>query len=293
MINIVFYNHYHNGDLFYTKPFIKDIIDQLGDKYNYGYAHFNGEWVLRDLQIPQGAFQHDTISDQATCFMTPTGTFLVNTWIGTYFKIIPNGVCSWIYYHKIFTEIIKNLNNALKTDILIKPLTEYYPYIDYSFYECSNVDDFVKTEKRKKILFSNGPGHSNQLNAYNGNMSDIILPLAKNNPDKMFIITYPFDHDQPNVISTGQINRLNRKDLNEIGYLSRFCDAVIGRDSGPFCFTHTKENMMNPNKKFISFGGDPKITCFFDEAYHHLKCNFSPVKFTTADDLKSRIEAII
>ena len=42
-------------------------------------------------------------------------------------------------------------------------------------------------------------------------------------------------------------------DLNEISYLSNYCDLIVGKNSGPFVYTLTKENFKNSNITFISF----------------------------------------
>jgi len=48
----------------------------------------------------------------------------------------------------------------------------------------------------------------------------------------------------------------NNFDLNEISYLSTFCDVIIGRGSGPYCFSHVKKNIFNENKTYISVCSD-------------------------------------
>ena len=49
-------------------------------------------------------------------------------------------------------------------------------------------------------------------------------------------------------------------DLNEISYLSLFCDTIIGRASGPYVFTQVKENLYNPNKTFLAFTRFKNVT---------------------------------
>ena len=46
---------------------------------------------------------------------------------------------------------------------------------------------------------------------------------------------------------------MDNNDLNEISYLSTFCDVIIGKESGPFAFCTIKDNLMNENKTFINF----------------------------------------
>ncbi len=39
--------------------------------------------------------------------------------------------------------------------------------------------------------------------------------------------------------------------LNEISYLSKFCNIIIGKCSGPYTYSQTKDTLNNPQKKFI------------------------------------------
>ena len=52
----------------------------------------------------------------------------------------------------------------------------------------------------------------------------------------------------------------------EISYISTFCDVIIGRASGPHCFTHTKENLLNTKKTFISICNNKNEGIWFDES---------------------------
>jgi hypothetical protein len=83
-------------------------------------------------------------------------------------------------------------------------------------------------------------------------MTNTILNLAKNNIDCTFVITHHFDNDCNNIIDVNQITKI-KPDLLQIGLVSTFCDIIVGRASGPHCFTHIKENLLDKQKTFISF----------------------------------------
>jgi hypothetical protein len=64
-------------------------------------------------------------------------------------------------------------------------------------------------------------------------------------------------------------------DINEIAYLSTHAEVIVGKNSGPFMFTHVWDNIMNPNKAFVSLSHRPSdsypynvigIACRY---YHH------------------------
>jgi len=49
--NIYFYNNYHNGDVFYSKEFVRDIKSKIGKEHYY--IHNNNPAILKDFDIKQ------------------------------------------------------------------------------------------------------------------------------------------------------------------------------------------------------------------------------------------------
>jgi hypothetical protein len=123
-----------------------------------------------------------------------------------------------------------------------------------NYYKTINkgVDDFVSKNQNKKILFCNGPCLSGQCE-YIGDMKSIIVDLSQEYPNKIFIATHKFECSIDNIKFTDDIIQSNTTDLNEIAYLSSFCDIIIGRSSGPLCFCCNKENINDPSKTFYVF----------------------------------------
>jgi hypothetical protein len=85
-----------------------------------------------------------------------------------------------------------------------------------------------------------------------------------------------------NVVFTNDIIKSNECDLNEISYLSTFCDIIVGRNSGPFCFASTKNNLKDPNKTFYAFG-NKETDCFVYEV--DVECKFIFEYFNTLEDI--------
>jgi hypothetical protein len=56
-----------------------------------------------------------------------------------------------------------------------------------------------------------------------------------------------------NLYFTSDIINATNGDLNENSFVSTFCNLIIGRSSGPYCFTQTSENYSDPNKTFLCF----------------------------------------
>lgn len=258
MKQICFFNFHHNGDIFNNKGFVQEIMKSIPTEYVY--SHPRGEQILKDLDLVynpnifniNGLDDYQMVMDYDNCVY-------VNTWIGSSFSAIPEceGNCSLFSIHKMFSKIYDRLNNIFDANLKISDPQNYWPEIDYKKFYIKNIDDFVLNNKSQKILFCNGPALSGQCHDYNGDMKDIIENLADKYEDKTFIATQKFDSKKINIKFTEDIIRSDASDLNEIAYLSTFCDVIIGRSSGPFCFCCNKDNMNDENKVFYCFGDRP------------------------------------
>lgn len=257
MKSICFFNHYHNGDLFNSKSFIKEIISNIDVKYYY--AHSNQSVVLSDLGVEHIQIPNLSHADK---FVEHDDVLYVNTWIGSYFNGDNPyiGECTLRFSYSMFEKIYQQLNVYFSSDLKLDPIENYFSFVDYSKFNLSKVTDFVLQYQQPKILFSNGPCLSGQCDYY-GDMKSIIETCAKRNPNKLFIATHKFSTQLENIKFTGDILNLNTCDLNEISYISTFCDIIVGRNSGPFCFSMTKENISNPEKTFYAFGSK-ETDCF-------------------------------
>ncbi len=274
MKSICFFSHFHNGDIFHIKSFLREITSQIDSKYYI--AHPNSAILTADLDleyinIPMSWAKPQDVSEETrklhqhhvnllvgkehTKFFETEECFYVNTWIGGYFSPDNeyNGECSLRGFHRMFNFIYDEINKQFGTNLEIKSLDNYHPFVDYSKFNLENIDEFLKNDKNKKILICNGPSLSGQT-TYNSDMSEILGPLARNNPDKTFIPTRKFDTEVQNIVFSDDIIKSNGCDLNEISYISKFCYLIIGRNSGPFCFTLTEENINDESKTFLAYG---------------------------------------
>ena len=275
MTKICFFNFYHNGDLFHSKPFVREVIKHLG-KEKVMYAHFKDNRAIEDLGVPQVRLEG---MDHKTKVFRPKDPdiLFLNTWIGSYFDKY-TGECTLNFNMKMWADIYEDINTAFNKKLKLGPVENYLPYVDYSKYDLTNVKAWLDGESRRKILFCNGPALSGQCE-YNGDMREFIGPLAAANEDKVFITTHKLDNMWPNVVYTGDIIKSDRCDLNEISYLSKYCDTLIGRNSGPFCYVSTGENLNDPSKTFYAFGhqesdcfsmGIPKKSNYIFEKYQEI-----------------------
>ena len=200
--------------------------------------------------------------DHSNKFVQDGDILYVNTWIGCYFDSNKsfNGECSLRFSYSMFKEIYEYINSVFSSNLKLGPIENYFSFVDYSKFDISNADKFLIEFPQTKILFSNGSCLSGQCDYY-GDMSFIIDECAKRNENKIFIATHKFNTKLDNIKFTEDILQLDRCDLNEISYISTFCDIIIGRNSGPFCFSMTKQNILDSNKTFYAFGSR-ETDCF-------------------------------
>jgi len=286
--NILFYNLWHNGDVFSGRGYIKHIINSLPN-VRFGYYHINNPKIVSDLVRTQ--FKPDLKKwqvEQMThhkIFETEE-TIYINTWVGAYFyqnqsravdhvDFIANlegeGHANYLSLHKMWKFIIDYLNEKHSAGIQLtdNPL-DYVPEIDWMKYETDSANDFIKaTWGGKRHLICNGVVRSMQSNL--GNLSFPIESVAKLFPKDHFVCTEKFDTNLTNINFTQDIFNLPN-DLNEISYLSTRCDTIIGKNSGPFMFTHVKDNINNLDKIFLAMSHNPS-DCY---TYHmkNLPCKY-------------------
>lgn len=244
-INTIYYfNLFGNGDLHYSREFVKDFISKIPIKSFY--THKKCPHILRDVLV-----EYSSNMPSAQSHPNEAGFFIENdilfcgTWIGQHHYKWCNstGCCNIKNNHNMYSSFANILNINLKDEI------EYIPTIDYSKYDTDN----IKIKLDKNILISNGMCMSGQ--AINFDMNPIITNLALKYPSCYFYVTHMFPTDLKNIIDCNEIiQEKNKSNLNEISYISTLCDIIVGRGSGPFCFTHVKENLYNKNKTYISTG---------------------------------------
>jgi len=279
MAKIIFFNHYHRGDLLTHKEYVRQIKEELPE-VEFGYMHFNHAKLTRDLDIPKVGEPTDL--DPKVPYYQDGDVLYINTWIGSTWDIFCNygGInmnSLWWQWERILPTI--NMAMGLQPEDHIKLRAEkesYLPTIDFTKFNVASIDEYLEQSKdKKKILICNGAPKSGQSFAYN--MESFVHTVANKFPNIDFICTEKFPVTLSNIVFTDDIIKdseieekrapwedrpINNCDVQEISYLSENCNAIVGKNSGPFVFCETKNNYMNPNQKFLSFNTS------WGEAFH-------------------------
>jgi hypothetical protein len=243
MKKILLYNEFHNGDLFYSRIFLK----MLPAEFKIKYFHNCKNGLFCDFPNVE-EFDFKFLDE----YKQKENLQPINTWIGQdnskYLSSVNHG-CSFENHLFLAKHLAQKINIVTNDDC-----TEYLPTTNYIYTpNCNEISNIMKTLKHTFshiVLISNGDVLSNQ--SQNFDFSNIVQKLSLQHPEKLFLITKNIDKKNKNVMCTSDITNII-PDLLQIGYISSYCDIIIGRASGPFCFSHTKENLLDSKKIFISF----------------------------------------
>ena len=253
MNKIVFFNHFHKGDLHTHKEFIRHVQSELPN-VTFEYMHNNAAKLTAELSIPLIGTPEQL--DKKEAFYLDEDALYINTWVGCNWDVFCKyGGINMNTLYEQWEEIVAQINDVFETKIkLHSDKEQYLPRIAYNALNTTGVDNYVNsTIGVKKILFCNNVPQSNQ--SFSSEMREYILPFVEMYPDAHFICTNKFDTDgNKNILFTGDIiGPTQDGDLQEISYLSTYCDIIVGKNSGPYVFCETYDNYMDENKTFLSF----------------------------------------
>ena len=248
---VLFQNELHNGDIHMSRSYVMDLMNILGEN-NYYYHHRNSPRLLIDINGLK------TVSNPEEMHQPPD--LIISTWIGQFSFdskgnwIKPFGGCNFVNYYNVMGQVYRSLGILDR----MKPIDFYYPKIDYTQFKIQGIDEYFSCQNRKHILICNNHVNSGQAH---GSMTPLILHLSKKFPDYVFILsnrlTDESDIDLENVVyASSIINDASVSfDMNEISYIAKNCDVIIGRSSGPYSFSITEDTVKS--KVFICFCNDP------------------------------------
>lgn len=255
--NITLYNHFHNGDIFYSRI----LVNILKGHFNITYYHNLQSPLFEDLPevneivgVPSNYNIHNTNLENN----------IVNTWIGqkqmTYVTHQPIPGCSFTNHLKLVKDICNFYNIELDSDF-----NNYLPsVINENLKSYNNIVEKIKELKLKyKLIILVCDGNVNSGQSHNFSFIPIVEHLSENNPNCLFLSTNQLYHNKSNIISTYPQITESLPDLLQTSLISTYCDIIVGRASGPFCFTHTKENFNDNKKTFISFSFNESEGMFF------------------------------
>lgn len=264
MIKIVFYNRMHNGDLFLSKGYMQRLIQTLtpSGKFTFSFAHKNSPKLFSDLGIEIISLNRiDALPvDDNQTVTKIEDTIYINTWVGAYRAFFTKtqehatiGMINVMWFSIFYTlQSLIGVRLFRDSQERLSP-KDGIPTTDWSKFAIGPANEFLDKTldgKRNIILFCNGWSMSGQTTYSNIHlMEGAIITLAMNNPNYTFVCTHSIKipKEIKNVYFTDDIFAgVLGGDMNEIAYLSTFCDMIIGKSSGPHIYSHVKDNVNRP-----------------------------------------------
>jgi hypothetical protein len=274
-MKLAFYNHYGNGDLFESREFVLDWM-RLAGVTRADYAHRTLPGLFADLPQLNSVPVIPEMDMRRGITRPGPDELWVNTWIGRDSQYVVNPGIGCV------VEQLYRMHNDLLLEAYLSPLprsiTEYIPSIDYARLKVGYLRMWIDQQRGKRlVLLCNGPTGSGQAaNFYFGPMFattdrsygglDHVIPVREN-------VRYIFTQLEPQrheLLERGDVfftdDLTGREpdgwDLNEISYLSRSCDVIVGRCSGAQMFAQVLPNWMDSRKTLLCFTHHRNGACF-------------------------------
>lgn len=257
MKKVVFFNHWHNGDVHVSRGIIRQIMNKIhrtDPSVVFEYSHRNSPGLLSDI-VNLGHNSHDVNwLDPHSDVTWIDDTVYINTWYDQQHQKYARqwGILTIDALYVALNDACQRIWGFALPNCS-EHLIDFFPIIDYSKFEIALASTWLQHHPGKKVLIENGNALSNQ--AHNFAMAPIIIDLANKHPDKTFILSQRENVDVPsNVVYTSDIiQKREGSDLNEISFLSTHCDLIVGRASGVFTFSLVKENLFERSIKMLCF----------------------------------------
>lgn len=278
MRKIHIYNNFNNGDVFFSRQII-DKVHKYFPSEIIIYHHKCTKGILKDISYIEEQDLNQFCIEEKTIFEVNGGDLYINTWYGQgNMKFFQQGGGTTL---KTIYLITKNILTYLNFDEIFEENEMIYPIINYphSF--------FFKNYRTYKILICNDDSLSGQ--SKNTNLDFLINTLSLKFPRFIFYVTKKMETFSRNVIFTDDIY-LSRPNLLEISYISKHCNIIIGRASGPYSYSMTQENILDKYKTFISLSND-YLTGIWDSRFH--KCNYYHLPESNINHITDRITNIL
>jgi len=260
---VIFYNHYHNGDIHYSRNFCRDIIKGLRE-YNsdlkFYYFHSNNPTLVQDVCdfIPHTVYDLSNIGshiNQHSQIIVQKDHLFLNTWIGSVgYKFLGEEGCTLDSNIRMYREMYDQLNSLFNINLTIKERDTYLPEIEFSKFRINE----IKPLPKNIVLVCNNFVASGQ--APNFDFSHDFIAISEQYPHLNFILTNKYE---PHITGKSNVYYIDEFisgfNLNEIGYISLNCKLIVGRNSGPFCFATNKQNYLRNNVSFVTMGTSANI----------------------------------
>ena len=258
MVNkVVFFNYYHNGDIHVSRSLVDEASKLcIARGVSCEYFNRNDPSLIADLKYVKHT-NNPYCTNQAFKSIVTGDTLFINTWYCGDPEIYAEYGLEFDTLYASFKKALKLIDINLDEVII----TDLFPGINFECFDISHARDWLLSHSRKRVFISNGNVLSGQ--SLNFPFAEIINKIS----DRYKNIDFLISNSEPgiigcqNVFMTSNIIKKNGCDLNENSYLASNCDLIIGRMSGTYTFSMTRENYFEKPKKFLVFSSLSENVC--------------------------------
>lgn len=278
MKQIHLYNNYNNGDVFFSRSII-EIIHNYFPSEKIIFHHKCPKGILKDFTYILENDLNEFCLDKNTIIENEDGDIYINTWYGQgNMKFFQQGGGTTL---KTVYLIIKNILHYFNINESVEENENIYPKL------MPHPSFFFQNLRTYKVLICNDESLSGQ--SRNTNLDPLINKLSYIFPNVIFYVTKKMDTINKNVIFTDDIYPY-RPNLLEVSYISKYCNVIIGRSSGPYSYSMTQENILDKYKTFISLSND-YLTGIWDMRFH--KCDYYHIPESNINHIIDKITNIL
>ncbi|MCU0864708.1 MAG: hypothetical protein MUC36_13000 [Planctomycetes bacterium] len=227
MNRLYVYNNLHAGDLLFSRPLYRAVIDS-GRFELVLAAHRNNSYLLADLVGPGVRLHTSDYLEQGPIVLydlradCPPDCVPISSWLGEYRD---TGSHQW---HNVVTVFERQLRQA-GIDYRVPQVPGQVPMVDFTPRPLS-----IRVT-RPSVYVDNSQPRTNHAK-----FDFDLRAMAQRHPDVQFLCTRRPDSDLGNVIDASHL------DLRDLSAVSDQCLAILGKGSGPFCCTYTEANRRKP-----------------------------------------------
>lgn len=285
-MDIVFYNEHQHGDLILGRQNVRWIVDNSPDYINFYYLHNKDPksiFVHERIQHISINFNfHAVPMVNIENYVKKSGNFTDALWVSTWLGSINNmqkliderGWERYLLPNEKNTFVIgenEDLWDNMKTQLIlckqnIDTINDFLT-LNFKSYKLpypqnsdqmlvkwnsnpkniEQIKSVIKNGYKLKVLVCNGDVLSNERK--NFDYGEYLKEIIETNTDTLFYFTQNVSLNLPNVININEVVPI--PNLDEIEYLSAFCDIIITSLSGPGCSVVNDAVVKDPNKTLI------------------------------------------
>ncbi len=281
-MNIIFYNTFAVGDLYFNKPFLKHLCEnnpsvQFQIHTNYGSFFYKDIPNLHLVDKEDYPLHHphryrlfkffEAYSKELIVKYDPQ-TLFVNTWVGVLNRLIEplSAECHPINLYSAFQRLVEEVNKLLPEKLLFPPMEKEDFIYKMPSLNIESFLEFQRQAKKETIFYFNRMGMSASSKPFDKEDDHrmILEALSISYPDKYIIVpNAAIQPNRPNIVPTrvfGSIENQTCENVLMDMEIAGHCTYAVLFDVGA-AYTYCNTTFDNYTAKFYHLSKDPQF-CF-------------------------------